>query len=187
MKSLGWLTTLTVLILVGAIRLLHAVAGNELIDRRDQARGAFLATPQGVYQHYCAHCHGDDATGGGRLWATELSPSPADLTALKADKQYVLAVIRDGSTAHGKSKLCPPWRQTISPADAERLAQYIISLGGKTPPLPSQPPTLPETAGEPFPWFLVAALIGEIVLLWQMQRRRKEVTNRVPQYPLMPG
>ena len=127
----------------------QAARGEELINRREQARQAFLATPQGLYQHYCAHCHGEDGKGGGRLWASDLPARPADLTSLGKDKQYLAAAMRDGSAAQGKSNLCPPWGRTLSPANVERLAQYIISLGGKTPTPLSQPQILPETAGEP--------------------------------------
>lgn len=145
----------------------------ELIDRREQARGAFLATPDGIYRHYCAHCHGDDGTGSGRLWTTELSPSPADLTALKQPKEYLVAVIRDGTAAHGKSNLCPPWSRTITADNVERLAQFILSLRSE----PSQPASKPVTASAParetFPWLLGAALVGEILLLWRMLQFRK--------------
>lgn len=151
--------------------LVQVVKAQELINRRDQVRGAFLATPSGIYGHYCAHCHGDNAKGGGRLWATELSPSPPDLTELEADKEYFLAVIRNGSAAQGKSNLCPPWGRTISPANVERLAQYILSLRSET----SAPePTIPfEPVRETFPWLLVAVVLGEAAFLWHMLRGKR--------------
>lgn len=151
----------------------------ELINRRRQARQAFLATPQSLYRHYCAHCHGEDAMGGGRLWAMDLPASPPDLTVLKADKNYVMAVIRGGSAAQGKSNLCPAWERTISPVNQERLAQYVVSLSQQ----PSLPPTAPATPGpvrEVFPWFLLAVLLGELLLLGKLLFRRKGVPNVVP-------
>lgn len=171
--------------LVMALGLPQAALAQELINRREQARPAFLATPSGIYGHYCAHCHGDDAKGGGRLWATELQPSPPDLTALAADKEYLLAVIRDGSGAQGKSNLCPPWGRTISPANQERLAQYIVSLISEASPPQPAIPTKPVT--EPFPWLLLAVLLGEMVFLWRMLRPKKEVSNVVPQDSPMHG
>jgi len=139
------------------------------IDRREQARDAFLATPRGVYGHYCAHCHGENGTGGGRLWASELSPPPADLTALGTDRDYVIEAIREGSAVHGESNLCPPWGRTISATNIERLAQYVVSLGsGVAPEIEVQPD------GEPFPWLLVLVVLAEIAVLGWTLRRNTE-------------
>lgn len=151
--------------------LVPVAKAQELINRRDQVRGAFLATPSGIYGHYCAHCHGDNAKGGGRLWATELSPSPPDLTTLETDKENLLAIIRNGSGAQGKSNLCPPWGRTISPANVERLAQYILSLRSET----SAPePAIPvEPVREAFPWLLVTIALGEAAFLWHMLRGKR--------------
>ncbi len=174
--------------------------GQEIINRREQARGMLLVSPQGIYRHYCAHCHGDDAGGGGRLWSTELSPRPADLTTLGKDEEYLVTAIRDGSVAHGKSNLCPPWGRTIAPADIKRLARYIVSLASETPSDPqaparglSEPSTfdgpargLSAPVNEPFPWLLGAVLVVETVVLLRMLRARKEVLN-VVRDPRPPG
>ena len=171
MKSSAPGAAITGLVVGMTLFLSQSATAQELINRREQARSAFLATPQGIYQSYCAHCHGDEAEGSGRLWATELSPSPPDLTALETDKEYLLAVIRDGSGAQGKSNLCPPWGGTISPADVERLAQYILSLRSET----STPePTIPaEPVREAFPWLLLAVVLGEAAFLWRLLRGEK--------------
>lgn len=147
-----------------------ATHGQEIINRRDEARGMFLATPQGIYGHYCAHCHGEDATGSGRLWPSELSPRPANLTSLDADEAQVIAAIRDGSAAGGKSNLCPPWGRTISAADTTRLARYIVSLGSNAPSLPPALAIPPKPIEEPFPWGLVAVLLVEVALVGWMLR-----------------
>lgn len=162
----------TAFALIAVFCLLRAATAEELINRRDQARKAFLSSPRGIYENYCAHCHGEDAAGGGRLWATELSASPADLTALRQPKEYVVASVRDGSAAHGKSSLCPPWGGTLSPANVERLAQYIASLGGETSRRKAEPGTPAESVRKPFLWFLTAVVFGEIVLIGAMLRRR---------------
>lgn len=147
-----------------------------IINRRDQARGAFLATPQGVYGHYCAHCHGEDGTGGGRLWASELSPAPADLTGLGVDRDYVIEAIREGSAVHGKSNLCPPWSPTISTANIERLAQYVLSLGSEAAPeIQTQP------VREAFPWMVMLVVLAEIALLRRMlSKRSSHVVSQDP-------
>ncbi len=180
MKPLVCCRGIVALAPVAAACVPQVAMAQELINRRDQAQEAFLATPQGIYRHYCAHCHGDDAEGDGRLWATELSPSPADLTALKAAKQYVIAVIRDGSAAHGKSNLCPAWGRTISPENVARLAQYIVSLGGETSQPRSSPAAGAEPVREPFAWLLGAVLLAEILVLWRLLRHKKEGSKLVP-------
>lgn len=149
----------------------------ELFDRRDEARGAFLATPHGIYAHYCGHCHGNDAKGGGRLWASELSPSPPDLTATRLEEAALKEFITQGSSASGRSSLCPPWGKTISPLDVERLAGYVASLGGRTPPK-RQGSALTAAPGS-IPWLWVGAILGEFVLLgWLLFRRRREKSSR---------
>ncbi len=158
----------------------------DFINRRQQARGIFRASPEGIYRHYCAHCHGDDAKGTGRLWVSELSPSPTDLTRLTASEESVVAAIRDGSAAHGKSSLCPPWGRTLSLPDIQRLARYIISLGDKAAPAPSKP-ALPEPPQDGFPWVLPIVLAGEIALLWWMLRHTQEASNAIRQDPLVRG
>jgi mono/diheme cytochrome c family protein len=158
--------------------------GQEIINRQEQARGIVLTTPQSIYRHYCAHCHGEDATGGGRLWSSELSPTPANLTMLGAGEDYLIEAIRDGSTVHGKSNLCPPWGRTISPANIERLARYVASLGGKSsmsPPARAEARgSLPEPVREPFPWLLGLFILAEVGVLSVMLQRRKGGASRVP-------
>lgn len=155
------------------------VDGQEFINRQAQARGMFLATPRGIYDHYCAHCHGDEAKGNGRLWSSELAPTPTDLTALGASEQDVVAMIRDGSAALGKSNLCPPWGRTLSAPDIERLARYLVSLAGRTPPPPVSAARREPERG-PFPWIPTTALLGEAVLLWRLVRRWRKTSNALP-------
>ncbi len=177
--------------LVMVLLIAQAGRGQEIINRQEQARGMVLTTPHSIYRHYCAHCHGEDARGRGRLWASELSPTPANLTMLGADEDYLIAAIRDGSTAHGKSNLCPPWGRTISPVNIERLARYVASLGGKTsmsPPARAEARgSLPEPVREPFPWLLGLFILAEIGVLGGMLRRRKEGSSLVRQDPVVRG
>lgn len=168
---------LTCTLIVGALGLTAALgvnqtAGSEtLINRRDQARADFLSTPQGMYGHYCAHCHGDDGTGNGRLWALELTPAPADLTSLKTDQEAIAAFIRDGSAAQGKSSLCPPWGRTLSSANLQRLARYVAALSAEDSPTPAQSSPPSKVAGESFPWLLSIILLAEVAALWRIGRK----------------
>lgn len=162
----------------------HASAAQELINRRDQARQDFLASPIGIYLHYCAHCHGDDGKGEGRLWSTELSPKPADLSAFRADKETLLKVIRDGSPAVGKSNLCPPWSRTIPPDKIERLAQYLLTLSGESSAPVENPSASQQDFDEPFPWLLAAVIVLQIGILGSMRARNRRsaiggATNRI--------
>lgn len=165
--------------------------GQEIINRQEQARRMVLTTPQSIYRHYCAHCHGEDAMGGGRLWASELSPTPANLTTLGVSEDYLITAIRDGSASHDKSNLCPPWGRTISPANIERLARYVVSLGDKTslsPPARAEAGgSLSEPVREPFPWVLGVFILAEVGVLGVMFQLRKGGASRVPQDPVMRG
>ncbi len=150
-------------------------AGQELIHRRDQARQDFLASPKGIYLHYCAACHGDDGKGEGRLWSTELSPKPADLTVLRADKGTLLKWIRDDPPAVAKSNLCPPWGRTIPPEKIERLAQYLLSLAGQSQASPAQPAASAGVVAQPMPWFLMVLILAELALLARILFKRRKV------------
>lgn len=173
--TLEWwaMPTLLIMVLHGA----QVASGEEVINRREQARRMLVATPESIFAHYCAHCHGDDGTGGGRLWPTELSVKPADLTALGVGEDYLIEAIREGSAVHGKSNLCPPWGRTIAAQDVQRLARYIASLGGDAPPPSENTSDPPRQAAEPFPWLLGAVLMAETVVLLWMLRARKGVSN----------
>lgn len=147
-------------------------AEEQQVDRRGQARDAYRATPEGLYRHFCAHCHGDDAKGGGRLWAAELSPAPPDISALGRPASEIETAITSGSAARGRSALCPPWARTLTPTEIARLARWLAALGAE-----SRPPSAddsPPAAGsaEQVPWLLLALVLGEIAGLCWIWRRR---------------
>lgn len=148
-----------------------------LVSRRKQAAQNYLADPQGIYRHYCAHCHGDDGKGQGRLWSTELLPGPADLTVSPADKETLVRGIRDGRPAAANSVGCPPWGRTIPPDKIERLTQHLLSLTGRTQLPLERPAASTGIAGTPFPWFLMVLVAAECALLaWMLFRRSKPHT-----------
>jgi len=159
--------------------------GQDLIDRRQQARGSFLATPQGIYEHFCAHCHGDDATGGGRLWASELAPEPSSLVDTSLDGSALVSFITAGSAAAGRSNLCPPWGHTLPSTDINRLARYILSL--RRAPASPAPGSSDQPRTNRFPWLLVTVLAGEVGLILRLRLRRKETANAIPEDPAVRG
>ncbi len=165
---------------------LQVASGQEIIDRRDQARKWVLTSPQTIYTHYCAHCHGEDGTGGGRLWPTELSSKPADLTSLGESEEYLITAIREGSAVHDKSNLCPPWGRTITSVNTQRLARYVLALadGNLTGlNMPDSPPSMHglEPVTDPFPWVVCLFIVAEIGLLLVMLRHKKGGVVRVRQ------
>lgn len=173
MSTILRLTERGVLVALMVLLLTEHAESQEIINRRQQARGIVLATPQGVYGHYCAHCHGEGGKGDGRLWPADLSPAPADLTVLERSEKEIVATIRSGSS------LCPPWERTLSSPDIQRLARYLVSLTGKTPQA-SAPAAPKEPRREPFPWVPVVALCGEVLALWRLFGRRRKAPDVLP-------
>jgi len=170
------LICLTLGVMAAALLSEAAVCSQDLINRRDQFRGAFKASPARLYAHYCAHCHGDDAKGSGRLWVTELSPKPSDLTASSLDGEAMVGFITNGSAASGRSSFCPPWGRTLSEADIRRLTWHLQSLGSKEIAPVAAKGTPSNWAGQPFPWVLLGLLVLEVAALLMMLvvKRRKQ-------------
>lgn len=150
----------------------------EFVDRRRQAQVVPLQTPRGLFLAYCAPCHGEDATGRGRFWVSDLTPAPADLTTLVADQAYLLETIRDGSQSHGKSNLCPPWGLTLSDADVQRLALYVLALD-QTSVAAATVEVAPIPREQPVPWRLLLILLTEGVIVWFLLRRRRRMTHGI--------
>lgn len=154
------------------------VPREEFINRRRQVQGAALMTREGLYAHYCAHCHGEQGKGGGRLWTTgESRPALSDLGATQLDQAALVKFITEGSAASGRSNFCPPWGQAISPPNVQRLARHIVSLSGTEEP---PPPAEPQLAEEPFPWGLLGLILAEVGLLVWMILRNRELSHALP-------
>jgi len=75
---------------------------------------------QRLFLNNCAQCHGSDARGG---------PSFPNL----ADRDWLYGGSPEQiqqSITKGRHGVMPPWRGTISPAEASDIAQYVRSLSG---------------------------------------------------------
>ncbi|MBI2194126.1 MAG: cytochrome c [Planctomycetes bacterium] len=157
--------------------ILLPLAHGENIHRQEQARGAFLASPEGVYGHYCSHCHGDDQKGNGRLWAMELSPKPSDLTTTNLNEPALVKFITGGSAAAGRSNLCPPWGRTIPGPEMQRLARYLLARDRDTSP--AHTALTPEKGDhrEPFPAALLLVILVELGLLWRIGFHKSYTPN----------
>lgn len=85
--------------------------------------------PKSIFNHYCAPCHGETGRGDGRYYSSDLNPKPTDFTNIEYMKtrtdEQIKQCITDGSSAVGKSNLCPPWGKTISGEEINKLATYI--------------------------------------------------------------
>ena len=88
-----------------------------------------------LYDQYCAPCHGVTGKGDGRYVASSIEPQPSDLTENRSDMlpaNQLASWIRDGSTAFGRSNLCPAWRRTLASNDIHSLTQVVRSMRKKT-------------------------------------------------------
>ncbi len=108
---------------------------------RDDPRS--VARAKELYSRNCAICHTETGQGEGRYFASDLEPKPTDLT-LKGpqalDLDGLQKWIRGGSDGAGRSKLCPPWGDTLTTEDTAALARHVFSLRDANPePAEDQP------------------------------------------------
>lgn len=86
---------------------------------------------KGIYDKNCASCHGAGGKGDG-VAAASLNPKPKDLTdktlmAGLKDEQLV-AIIKKGGGAVGKSPLMPPFGAALKDPDVQDVVAFIRSL-----------------------------------------------------------
>jgi mono/diheme cytochrome c family protein len=94
-----------------------------------------LARGKVVYVRYCAICHGESGEGDGFnayniKAAYGVSPTAfADSAAFSSvHAEVVLAAIRNGGHAVGKSPAMPPWGHTLPVSDVTDVAEFVRSL-----------------------------------------------------------
>jgi len=92
----------------------------------------YLTSPKETFVYYCSPCHGTAANGKGIYFTIDLEPSPRDLTDVKymaaLTDDYLLNWVTNGSAAMDKSKLCPPWGNTLGEDRIKGLISYLRSL-----------------------------------------------------------
>ena len=92
----------------------------------------YLTSPKETFMYYCSPCHGTAANGKGIYFTIDLEPSPRDLTDVKymavLTDDYLLNWVTKGSAAMDKSKLCPPWGNTLGEDRIKGLISYLRSL-----------------------------------------------------------
>jgi cytochrome c oxidase cbb3-type subunit 3 len=75
-----------------------------------------------VFEANCADCHGEDARGGKRLGAPDLTDAE---WLYGGDRSSILASINGP-----RSGVMPSWKERLDPATVRALAVYVHSLGG---------------------------------------------------------
>jgi len=92
----------------------------------------YLTSPKSAFLYYCSPCHGKSANGKGIYFTIDLKPSPTDLTDVEymaaLTDDYLLNFITQGSAAMEKSKLCPPWGNTLDEGMIKGIIGYLRSL-----------------------------------------------------------
>lgn len=86
---------------------------------------------KGLFDKNCASCHGAGGKGDGAA-AAALNPKPKDLS----DKKYMaelkdeqlIAAIKKGGGAVGKSPLMPPFGAALKDQDVQDVVAFVRSL-----------------------------------------------------------
>lgn len=86
---------------------------------------------KGLYDRYCAACHGTTGKGDGPGGAA-LNPKPRDLTAnpyvAGLTDRYLFDIIQKGGSAVGKSPLMPPWGAVLKDDDIRDVIAFVRTL-----------------------------------------------------------
>jgi mono/diheme cytochrome c family protein len=105
---------------------------NQSTTKREPAQTPSAPSGEGLFNSYCAACHGKDAKGNGPA-AAALKVPPPDLTTLaqrhggKFPTEYITAVLQYGVEevkAHG-SKDMPVWGPLFGPSGSLRKSQEL--------------------------------------------------------------
>ena len=100
---------------------------------RDDTLTARESRGKQVFAERCAACHGPAGRGDGQN-AYNLQPPPPDfqesLGALPLSDRR--RIIEDGTTALGRSPLCPPWGPSLRAEEIEALLAYLDVMARPT-------------------------------------------------------
>jgi mono/diheme cytochrome c family protein len=127
-----------------------------------------LESGQKIFASSCAMCHGDQGMGDGPLASEMLKEAntaparlndPARLSALGRDG--VRRVIVQGGGHRNKSNLMPAWGDKLTPAQADDVTDFVMSLPGQNPGIPAAtldkylkaPPGSPEQGKHLFVYY----------------------------------
>lgn len=84
------------------------------------------------FQKYCSVCHGPDGKGDGQYYSDSLDVKPANLTDAhtmgKLSNEQMNNLIKNGSSALGKSALCPPWGKVLNKDQIQSIVNHVRSL-----------------------------------------------------------
>ena len=104
-------------------------------------QAANAAAGKKIYATYCASCHGDRGAGDGPA-AANLDPAPArhdDGSTMNAlSNEHLVAVIKLGGPAVGKSPMMAPWGGTLDDQEIRDVIAFVRTLAD--PPYDGPPP-----------------------------------------------
>ena len=85
-----------------------------------------------LFLHYCSPCHGENASGAGRYFPTQIDPQPPDMTSpdyiIKTREEVVFRAIKFGTQEIGKSNYSPPYGKTLSDEEIKNIVEYLYFL-----------------------------------------------------------
>lgn len=126
-------------------------------DPESETLSPLLSQGRGLFQHYCAACHGVSGDGDGYN-AEQLDKEPAELSSkkfiVKKKDSQIYRVIKFGGQGVKKSHLMPAFGHTLSEKEIWSLVAYVrhlaedkehaISLPGNTSNTRPASPSLPH-------------------------------------------
>ena len=94
---------------------------------------ALAATAQENFKWFCNQCHGPKGQGDGvNASVAELPVGPMDLTKAKQMKKFkgadIVKTLTHGGPVNSLDSLMPPWGNTFTKKEIEKLMLYVQSL-----------------------------------------------------------
>lgn len=90
------------------------------------------ADGKGLYDFYCAQCHGLTGKGDGPNVTKDMPATPRNFTNAKEMSKLsdadIRNVVMDGGPALSKSAIMPPWSKTLTDGEVNELVKYLRKL-----------------------------------------------------------
>lgn len=82
-----------------------------------------------LFLHYCSPCHGENASGAGRYFPTQIDPQPPDLTNPdyfeETNENVMFRAIKFGSKVLEKSVYSPAYGKTLTDEEIINIIEYL--------------------------------------------------------------
>ena len=86
------------------------------------------STGYGLFQKYCALCHGKEGKGDGRLSSLIVNPPPANLTESTKQPEYLRQIILNGGAFVDRSPQMPAWTGTLSGEQVDLVIEHLLTI-----------------------------------------------------------